>query len=106
MIGEQHDKTDECRRGHDEKDRQARRCVQKSNAGRGERADAHLQKAEHGRGAADILAERPERDRRRVGISDAAERQIDQQQDDIAGQAVPAVQRADQNDQHDRRSGR
>ena len=71
--------------GHDDENRQARRGVQKSDAGRSERADAHLQKAKHGRRAADILAEGRERDCRRVGIRHSAERQVEQQRDDIAG---------------------
>src|SRR5262249_45564654 len=101
VVGEQDQKANERCRRHDDENRQARRGVQKSDAGRGERADTHLQKAERGRSAADILAERRDRDRRRVRVSNPAERQIEQQQDDIAGEAVPAIERADQNDQHD-----
>jgi hypothetical protein len=101
VIGEQDQKPDERRRGHNDENRQTRRGVQKSDAGRGECTNAHLQKAKHGRSAADILAEGRERNCRRVGIRHSAERQVEQQQDDIAGKAVPAIERADQNNQHD-----
>ena len=57
--------------------------MQQADAGRSESADAHLHEAEQRRRAADIPAERRKRHRGGIWIGEAAERQIEQQQDDI-----------------------